>query len=52
MNDKKLYLGLIFTFAILYIFVSFVSTLHSIAFFQLGNSLWLGILLGISYELG
>jgi hypothetical protein len=49
---NKLYLGLIITFSILYLFVGFVSTLHSISFFHLTNVTWLAILLGLSYEIG
>lgn len=51
-NSKGLYWGLISTFTILYLCVGFVSTLHSITFFQLANSLWLATLLGITYEIG
>jgi len=51
-TNKGLYWGLIATFAILYLCVGFVSTLHSITFFHLANSLGLAILLGLTYELG
>jgi len=51
-TNKSLYWGLIITFSILYLCVGFVSTLHSITFFQLANSLGLAILLGITYEVG
>jgi hypothetical protein len=51
-TSKGLYWGLIVTFAILYICVGFVSTLHSITFFQLANNLGLAILLGLTYEVG
>lgn len=51
-TNKGLYWGLIITFSLLYLFVGFVSTLHSITFFQLANTMSLAILLGITYELG
>jgi hypothetical protein len=51
-THKGLYWGLIITFAILYLCVGFVSTLHSITFFGLANSLGLAILLGLTYEVG
>lgn len=51
-THKGLYWGLIITFAILYLCVGFVSTLHSITFFGLANSLSLAILLGLTYEVG
>jgi len=51
-THKGLYWGLIFTFALLYLCVGFVSTLHSITFFGLANSVGLAILLGLTYEVG
>jgi len=51
-TNKGLYWGLIITFALLYLFVGFVSTLHSITFFHLANTMSLAILLGITYEIG
>ena len=51
-THKGLYWGLIFTFALLYLCVGFVSTLHSITFFGLANTLGLAILLGVTYEIG
>jgi hypothetical protein len=51
-RGKKLYWWLIATFAILYLAVAFVSTLHAITFFQLANTLGLAILLGAAYEVG
>lgn len=51
-TNRGLYWGLILTFAILYLCVGFVSTLHAITFFQLANSLWLAVLLGLSFEIG
>jgi len=51
-NSKGLYWGLIITFFILYFLVGFVSTLHSITFFQLANVTWMAVLLGITYEVG
>jgi len=51
-DSKKLYWGLIVTFFILYACVGFVSTLHSITFFELANTMWLAVLLGITYEVG
>lgn len=51
-TNKGLYWGLIVTFAFLYLFVGFVSTLHSITFFNLANVTSLAVLLGITYEIG
>ena len=51
-TNKGLYWGLISTFLVLYACVGFVSTLHSITFFQLANNLGLAILLGLTYEVG
>lgn len=51
-NSKGLYWGLILTFAVLYLCVGFVSTLHSITFFHLANSIGLAVLLGLTYEIG
>lgn len=51
-TNKGLYWGLILTFAILYLCVGFVSTLHSITFFHLANTLGLAVLLGLTYEVG
>jgi len=51
-TSRGLYWGLIVAFVALYVFVGFVSTLHSITFFQLANSIGLAILLGITYEVG
>jgi hypothetical protein len=51
-NSKGLYWGLITTFFLLYMLVGFVSTLHSITFFQLANVLWMAVLLGVTYEVG
>ena len=51
-TNKGLYWGLIVTFALLYLCVGFVSTLHSITFFGLANTLGLAVLLGITYEIG
>lgn len=51
-TNRGLYWGLIITFGLLYACVGFVSTLHSITFFQLANNLGLAILLGITYEIG
>ena len=51
-TNRGLYWGLILTFAILYLGVGFVSTLHSITFFHLANGMALAILLGLTYEVG
>jgi len=51
-DSKGLYWGLIVTFFILYACVGFVSTLHSITFFELANTMGLAVLLGITYEIG
>lgn len=51
-NSKGLYWGLIITFFILYFLVGFVSTLHSITFFELANAMWMAVMLGITYEVG
>jgi hypothetical protein len=46
---KKLTIAI---FCLLYILVSFVSTIHIINFFELSNSHWLSVTLGIAFELG
>jgi hypothetical protein len=46
---KKLTIAI---FSLLYILVSFVSTIHIINFFELSNSHWLSVTLGIAFELG
>jgi len=51
-TNRGLYWGLIFTFGILYLCVGFVSTLHSITFFNLANNIGLAVLLGLTYEIG
>jgi hypothetical protein len=51
-TNKGLYWGLIITFALLYMCVGFVSTLHSITFFHLANTMSLAVLLGLTYEVG
>ena len=51
-TNRGLYWGLIVTFAILYLCVGFVSTLHSITFFHLANNIGLAVLLGLTYEVG
>jgi hypothetical protein len=51
-TNRGLYWGLIITFALLYLCVGFVSTLHSITFFHLANSMSLAVLLGLTYEVG
>jgi len=52
LNNKFIYWGLIITFFALYVCVGFVSTLHSITFFNLANTYGLAVLLGVTYELG
>ena len=39
-------------FAILYISVAFVSTFHAISFFSLANSMWIAVMLAITFEIG
>lgn len=51
-DSKGLYWWLVGTFGLLYMCVGFVSTLHSITFFELANTMWLAVLLGITYEVG
>ena len=46
---KKIYIVL---FAILYIAVAFVSTIHAFEFFGLANKNWMAIILSISFEIG
>lgn len=49
LNSKKIFLWL---FAILYVSVAFVSTFHAISFFGLANSLWIAVMLAITFEIG
>lgn len=51
-DSKALYWGLIITFTMIYVFIGFVSTLHSIEFFRLANKVWLAVMLGVAYETG
>lgn len=46
---KKIYIGL---FAVLYLAVAAVSTIHAIEFFGLANNSWMSVILAISFELG
>jgi hypothetical protein len=46
---KKIYIGL---FAVLYLAVAAVSTIHAIDFFGLANNSWMSVILAISFELG
>lgn len=46
---QKIYIGL---FAILYLAVALVSTIHAVSFFGLANNDWMAIILAISFELG
>jgi hypothetical protein len=46
---KKIYVVL---FAILYLAVAAVSTIHAIDFFGLANNSWMSVILAISFELG
>lgn len=48
-TKKGIYIAL---FAILYISVAFVSTIHAVSFFSLANLSWLAILLAITFEIG
>lgn len=46
---QKIYIGL---FAILYLAVALVSTIHAVSFFGLANNDWMAIILAVSFELG
>ena len=48
-NNKTIFVGL---FAILYLCVGLVSTIHAIQFFGLANSPVLGTILAITFEIG
>ena len=39
-------------FAILYVTVAIVSTIHAVSFFSLANAAWLGIMLACAFEVG
>lgn len=43
---------LIILFSLLYISVGFVSTIHSISFFEISNKTWLAVILAIAFEIG
>ena len=51
-KGKKLYWWLVATFAVLYLAIAAVSTIHAVSFFQLSNIFWLAVLLGVAYEVG
>lgn len=44
--------ALIILFSLLYISVGFVSTIHSISFFEISNTIWLAVILSIAFEVG
>ena len=44
--------ALIILFSLLYISVGFVSTIHSISFFEISNKIWLAVILAIAFEIG
>lgn len=44
--------ALIILFSLLYIAVGFVSTIHSISFFEISNKVWLAVILAIAFEIG
>lgn len=44
--------ALIILFSLLYIAVGFVSTIHSISFFEISNMTWLAVILAIAFEIG
>ena len=46
---QRIYIGL---FAILYLAVALVSTIHAVSFFGLANNDWMAVILAISFELG
>lgn len=43
---------MIILFSLLYIAVGFVSTYHSISFFEISNQKWLAVILSITFEIG
>jgi len=45
----KIFIG---AFLFLYFIVAFISFMHSIQFFNVGNEYWMSVLLGCAYELG
>ena len=51
-REDLLYLGLIVTFAILYVATAFVSFYHAITFFHIANAIWLSIILSFVAEIG
>ena len=53
MTKHKLVHGFIITtFVVLYLFVSLISTIHVVSFFELSNKTWLAITLAIAFEIG
>ena len=44
--------ALIILFSLLYLSVGFVSTIHSISFFEISNKSWLAVILAIAFEIG
>ena len=48
-NKKNIYITL---FAILYLSVAIVSTIHAISFFGLANAPTLGVMLACTFEIG
>lgn len=52
MMSKQFKTVFLILFAILYISVAFVSTFHAISFFSLANSMWIAVMLAITFEIG
>ena len=52
MKDKIVQGSIVAVFVLLYIFVSLISTIHVIDFFELTNPKWLAIALAIAFEFG
>ena len=51
-NQKKLTAAITIVFLLVPVLSSFISTVHLISFFELGNYTWMSILLAICYEIG
>ena len=51
-KHKIVHRFIITTFVTLYLFVSLISTIHVISFFELSNTIWLATTLAIAFEIG
>lgn len=52
MNQKKLYKVFIYGFLVLYFFIAAISFFHAVQFFNVGNPVWMSVILAFAFEIG